>query len=86
MFGLDTLDLLREHKPIRRPKLRRGFLYAAAPVVAVSVVIGGPGLVQSLSGDYSGLVMFLVALAINVLISLALGYMAYHANRNRMGF
>lgn len=86
MFGLDTLDLLREHKPIRRPKLRRGFLYAACPVVALALVVAGTAVARSSSGSYEGIVMFLVAVAINVVISLALGYMAYHANRNRMGF
>ena len=86
MFGLDTLDLLQEPKPRTRPRLRRRFLYAACPVVVVAAVAGGIAVAQSHPGSLEGVVMFLVAVAINVLISVALGYMAYHASRNRMGF
>ncbi len=86
MFGLDTLDLLHEPKPRPRPRLRRVFLYIACPVVVLAVVGVGIAIAQNLPGNYEGVVMFLVAVAINVLISVALGYMAYHANRNRMGF
>ena len=86
MFGLDTLDLLQEPKPRTRPKLRRRLLYAACSVVVLAVIVAGIAIARSLPGNYEGVVMFLVAAAINVLISVALGYMAYHANRNRMGF
>lgn len=85
MFGLDTLDLLQEPKPRHQPKLRRAFVYAACPVVILAAIIGGVAVAKALPGDYSGLLMFLVAFAIDVLISVALGYLAYHASRNRMG-
>jgi hypothetical protein len=86
MFGLDTLDLLQEPKPRTRWKLRRGFLYAACLVITLGAIVAGIAIAQSFPGSYEGVVMFLVAVAINVLISVALGYMAYHASRDRMGF
>jgi hypothetical protein len=84
MFGLDTLDLLQEPKPRTHWKLRRGFLYAACPVVAVAAIVAGIAVIQSFPGSFEGVVMFLVAAAINVLISVALGYLAYQAALKRM--
>ena len=84
MFGLDTLDLLREPKPRIRWKLRRGFAYAACAGVVVAVIVAGVSLAQSDPGSIEGAVMFLVAVAINLMISVALGYLAYQAARKRM--
>ena len=86
MFGLDTLDLLQERNSNPKPRLRRGFLYAACPVVIAAAVIGGAAVARNLASDSSGLVMLLTAIGINVLISVALGCLAYYAGRNRMGW
>jgi len=85
MFGLDTLDLLQEPKPRYSPKLRRRLRYAAGAIFVLAVIGAGVAIAQNPPSDWSGLLMFLVAFAINVLISVALGFLAYHASRNRMG-
>ena len=86
MFGLDTLDLLEPPKPKPRPKLGRrlGLGTAAVALTLIACRDWLPLPSFGPSQGYSGLLLFLTAFAINVFVSIGLGYLAYHASRNRI--